>query len=63
MAVTVLVVEDEMKICDLVRRYLEREDLAVVTKGAHDMTVRVPVESADGTNSVLDLSVTGDCRV
>jgi len=62
-AVTVLVVEDEMKIGDLVRRYLEREDVAVVTTGAHDMTIHVPVESAHGTNSVLDLSVTGDFRV
>lgn len=34
MSVTVLVVEDEVKIRDLVRRYLEREDLAVVTTGS-----------------------------
>ena len=34
MRVTVLVVEDEVKIRDLVRRYLEREDLAVVTTGS-----------------------------
>jgi len=33
-SVTVLVVEDEVKIRDLVRRYLEREDLAVVTTGS-----------------------------
>ena len=31
---TVLVVEDEVKIRDLVRRYLEREGLAVVTTGS-----------------------------
>ncbi len=34
MSVTVLVVEDEVKIRDLVRRYLERENLAVVTTGS-----------------------------
>ncbi len=34
MSVTVLVVEDEVKIRDLVRRYLEREGLAVVTTGS-----------------------------
>lgn len=33
-SVTVLVVEDEVKIRDLVRRYLEREDLTVVTTGS-----------------------------
>ena len=30
--------------------------------GAHDMTLHVPVQYADGTNSVLDLAVTGDFR-
>ena len=30
--------------------------------GAHDMTLHVPVEYADGTSSVLDLAVTGDFR-
>ncbi len=34
MTTTVLVVEDEVKIRDLVRRYLEREDLAVITTGS-----------------------------
>lgn len=34
MSVTVLVVEDEVKIRELVRRYLERVDLAVVTTGS-----------------------------
>ena len=34
MSATVLVVEDEVKIRDLVRRYLEREGLAVVTTGS-----------------------------
>lgn len=34
MTTTVLVVEDEAKIRDLVRRYLEREDLAVLTTGS-----------------------------
>lgn len=34
MAVTVLVVEDELKIRELVRRYLERENLDVVTTGS-----------------------------
>jgi DNA-binding response OmpR family regulator len=33
-SVTVLVVEDEVKIRELVRRYLEREDLSVVTTGS-----------------------------
>ncbi|MBI4932743.1 MAG: hypothetical protein HY828_02620 [Actinobacteria bacterium] len=30
--------------------------------GAHDMTLHVPVQYADGTASVLDLAVTGDFR-
>ena len=30
--------------------------------GAHDMTLHVPVQYADGTTSVLDLAVTGDFR-
>lgn len=34
MTATVLVVEDEMKIRELVRRYLEREGLAVLTTGS-----------------------------
>lgn len=34
MAATVLVVEDELKIRELVRRYLEREGLAVLTTGS-----------------------------
>jgi DNA-binding response OmpR family regulator len=34
MAFTVLVVEDEVKIRDMIRRYLEREELAVVTTGS-----------------------------
>ncbi|MEP7112816.1 MAG: response regulator transcription factor [Ilumatobacteraceae bacterium] len=34
MASTVLVVEDELKIREMIRRYLEREELAVVTTGS-----------------------------
>ena len=34
MAATVLVIEDELKIRELVRRYLEREGLAVLTTGS-----------------------------
>lgn len=30
--------------------------------GAHDMTIHVPVQHADGSSSVLDLTVTGDFR-
>ncbi|MDO8390406.1 MAG: hypothetical protein Q7V57_07940 [Actinomycetota bacterium] len=30
--------------------------------GAHDMIVHVPVQHADGTTAVLDLTVTGDFR-
>ena len=30
--------------------------------GAHDMTIHVPVEYTDGSNSILDLAVTGDFR-
>ena len=30
--------------------------------GPHDMTIHVPVQYTDGTNSVLDLAVTGDFR-
>lgn len=30
--------------------------------GAHDMTLHVPVQYADGVTSVLDLAVTGDFR-
>lgn len=30
--------------------------------GAHDMTIHVPVQYADGSSSVLDLAVTGDFR-
>lgn len=30
--------------------------------GAHDMTIHVPVRHADGTETTLDLSVTGDFR-
>lgn len=47
MSVTVLVVEDEVKIRDLLRRYLEREDLAVVTtgSGAEAMSILEPVGS------------------
>ena len=29
---------------------------------AHDMTIHVPVQHADGSSSVLDLTVTGDFR-
>ena len=34
MASTVLVVEDELKIREMIRRYLEREELAVITTGS-----------------------------
>ncbi|MEP7114814.1 MAG: hypothetical protein ABI862_16215 [Ilumatobacteraceae bacterium] len=30
--------------------------------GPHDMTLHVPVQHADGTNSTMDLAVTGDFR-
>lgn len=30
--------------------------------GAHDMTIHVPVDFADGSSSVVELSVTGDFR-
>ena len=30
--------------------------------GAHDMTLHVPVQYADGSTSTLDLAVTGDFR-
>ncbi|MBI4883902.1 MAG: hypothetical protein HY826_07600 [Actinobacteria bacterium] len=30
--------------------------------GAHDMTLHVPVNHADGTSDILDLTVTGDFR-
>ena len=45
MAATVLVVEDEQKIRDLIRSYLEREGLSVVTtaSGAEALTLHVDV--------------------
>jgi hypothetical protein len=30
--------------------------------GAHDMTIHVPVQYADGTSSIIDLAVTGNFR-
>lgn len=30
--------------------------------GAHDMTIHVPVQHADGSDSILDLAVSGDFR-
>lgn len=30
--------------------------------GAHDMTIHVPMQYADGTSAILDLDVTGDFR-
>ena len=30
--------------------------------GTHDMTLHVPVQHADGTNSTMNLAVTGDLR-
>lgn len=46
MAATVLVIEDEQKIRDLVRGYLEREGLAVVTtgSGAEGITLHADVQ-------------------
>ncbi|MBI4932948.1 MAG: response regulator transcription factor [Actinobacteria bacterium] len=56
MATTVLVVEDEMKIRELIRRYLEREDLSVVTteSGAEAITI---VERGGIELLVLDLNL------
>lgn len=56
MATTVLVVEDEMKIRELIRRYLEREDLSVVTteSGAEAITI---VERGGIDLLVLDLNL------
>jgi DNA-binding response OmpR family regulator len=62
MAATVLVVEDELKIRDLVRRYLEREGLAVLTTGSGaDALMMLDAQSVDLI--VLDLNlpdVTGE---
>jgi DNA-binding response OmpR family regulator len=54
MAVTVLVVEDEPKIRDLVRSYLEREGLQVLTTGSGAEAIGL-AESAGPDLIVLDL--------
>lgn len=56
MSVTVLVVEDEVKIRDLVRRYLERENLAVVTTGSGAEAMSI-LERGGIDLLVLDLSL------
>ena len=56
MTLTVLVVEDEMKIRDLVRRYLEREDLAVVTTGSGSEAMSI-LERGGIDLLVLDLNL------
>ena len=54
MAATVLVVEDEAKIRDLVRLYLEREGLSVVTTASGAGAIRL-VEAVEPDLIVLDL--------
>ena len=54
MAATVLVVEDEAKIRDLVRLYLEREGLSVVTTGSGAGAITL-VETVEPDLIVLDL--------
>jgi len=56
MSMTVLVVEDESKIRDLVRRYLEREDLAVVTTGSGAEALAI-IERGAIDLVVLDLNL------
>ena len=56
MSVTVLVVEDEVKIRDLIRRYLEREDLAVVTTGSGAEAISI-LERGGIDLLVLDLNL------
>ena len=56
MASTVLVVEDEVKIREMIRRYLEREELAVVTtgSGAEGLTI---IERGSVDLVLLDLNL------
>ena len=54
MAATVLVVEDEVKIRDLVRLYLEREGLSVVTTGSGAGAISL-IETVEPDLIVLDL--------
>ena len=56
MARTVLVVEDEVKIRELLRSYLEREGLAVLTTGSGAEAITL-VESASPDLVVLDLGL------
>lgn len=56
MAVTVLVVEDELKIRELVRRYLERENLEVVTTGSGAEALTI-LERGGIDMIVLDLNL------
>jgi two-component system alkaline phosphatase synthesis response regulator PhoP len=60
--VTVLVVEDELKLRDLVRRYLERENWTVVTTGSGAEALSI-LERGGIDLMVLDLNlpdVTGE---
>lgn len=62
MTVTVLVVEDEMKLRDLVRRYLERENWTIVTTGSGAEALSI-LERGGIDLLVLDLNlpdVTGE---
>ncbi len=62
MTVTVLVVEDELKLRDLVRRYLERENWTVVTTGSGAEALSI-LERGGIDLMVLDLNlpdVTGE---
>lgn len=56
MTTTVLVVEDEAKIRDLVRRYLEREGFAVLTTGSGAEALSM-LETAQVDLLVLDLNL------
>jgi DNA-binding response OmpR family regulator len=56
MAATVLVVEDEVKIREMIRRYLEREDLAVVTTGSGAEALTI-LERGGTDLVILDLNL------
>ena len=56
MVSTVLVVEDELKIRELIRRYLEREELAVVTTGSGAEALTI-IERGGIDLVVLDLNL------
>ena len=56
MVSTVLVVEDELKIRELIRRYLEREELAVVTTGSGAQALTI-IERGGIDLVVLDLNL------